>query len=263
MELQQDILFYHVMKTAGTSIVKYLEEPYGASSMCPLPTHQGDDESAFLQGVADGSPKVISGHPDHLFHLWDQVHARSAPRFTLTFLRNPVDRYLSCYYFWTRSKFVNSHVEQCDLSLEETLDGDNLKFADNIMTKALASLGAERDYSIPATSKDLLEAFANLKKMDFIGLVEELRLSCAMLANKLDFAPGVLPAWNVNTPYPGKAEHDKTLIRKIMLKNIYDMELYNHAKELFVKEISESDANVETLFQSLEDSDVTFEVKQK
>lgn len=263
MELQQDIFFYHVMKTAGTSVVKLFEEAYGRESLCQFPTHEGADESGFVQNVSNNTPKVVTGHPDHFFALWGLAHKRSMPRFTMTFLRDPVDRYLSCYYFWTRSNYVNAHIEECNMSIEEALDCNTLRFTDNIMTKTFASLGADRDYLKPATHKDFTQAFANLRQMDFIGFVEDMRLSCALLASILGFTFSVLPAWNVNTKYPDKTECGKTVVRKVMLKNIYDLELVGHARDLFKLQVSEGDEAVASMVRSIKDADVVYKVKQR
>ncbi len=167
------------------------------------------------------------------------AHKRTRPRFKLVFLRNPIDRYLSCYYFWTRSKYVHANVDACDMTLEESLESNRLQFTDNLMTKALASLGAERDYSVPACSADFMKAFDTLKTMHFIGFVEHMHLSCAILASLLRFPMPVLPAWNVNDKYPGKKECDKSIVRKIMQKNIYDLELYNNAMDFFYMQAAE------------------------
>ncbi len=263
MKLEKDIFFYHVMKTAGTTVVRLFEDAYGAESVCALPTHQQADDSSFLQKASADFPLVVTGHPDHLFHLWEHAHKRTGPRFQMVFMRNPIDRYLSCYYFWTRSKYVNAHVDACNLSLEESLECDRLQFTDNLMTKSLASLGKQRDYSIKANAEDFKAAFENLKQMQFIGIFEHLHLSCSILADVLGYPMPVLPAWNVNDKYPGKNECDKIIVRKIMTKNIYDLELYNAALNLFYLQAAECGEKVKEILKSLGHNNKIYKVKQK
>ncbi len=263
MQLDQDIFFYHVMKTAGTTVVKLLENAYGAESICALPTHQQADDSCFLQKASADAPLVVTGHPDHLFHLWAVAHERTGPRFKMAFLRDPIDRYLSCYYFWTRSKYVNAHVDACDISLEESLESDRLQFTDNLMTKSLASLGKERDYSLAANSEDFMVAFENVKKMQFVGVVEQMHLSCAILAALLGYSMPVLPAWNVNDKYPRKNECDQKIVKKIIKKNIYDLELYNVALDFFYLQAAEGGEKVKEILQSLGHNSKIYRVKQK
>ncbi len=74
--LQTDIFFYHIMKTAGTTVVRLLEEAFGPESMCSLPPHEGADETAFVARVADPSPAVVGGHPHQLFPLWELADRR-------------------------------------------------------------------------------------------------------------------------------------------------------------------------------------------
>jgi len=260
--LERDIFFYHIMKTAGTTVVRLLEDAFGAEASCPLPTHAGADETAFLQKITHQGPLVVSGHPDQLFHLWERAHDRAQPRATMTFLRHPVDRYLSCYHFLTRSNYVQTRVKQFDMTLEQSLESDEPRLADNVMTKALASLGAPRDYTAPARPEDLALAVRHLRQFDFTGLLHEFETSYALLAWKFGFAPGVITRWNVNRKYPQRDELDRELARRITRRNIYDMELYNFGLELFRLQVAEAGEELAPLLAAIRTSGVTYMVRQ-
>lgn len=261
--LTKDIFFYHIMKTAGTSIAKMLEEAYTQEPMCSLPTHECADDQLFRKKIQTEKPIIISGHPDHLFQLWEMAHSRSFDRFTFTFLRNPIDRYISCYFFLSRSNYVNKFVQEYTITLEQSLSCGNPKFADNIMTKILASLGSNRDYNKNATSEDFKIAIKNLRKMDFIGISEEFKLSFALLADKLNMNASTLGKWNVNKKYPKKEEIDPKIIQKIRLKNLYDLEIFHLATEIFKLQLSEASENVTKILNNLSSSNTIYFVKQK
>ncbi len=250
------------MKTAGTSIVRLMEDQYGSEYTNALPTHEGTDESLFLKKAKSNHPLIISGHPDHLFHLWETVHCRTLPRFTMTFFRNPIDRYISCYYFLSRSKFVNTHVASYNLSFEEAIKSNNPKFSDNIITKALASLGSYRDYTTPATPDDFKHAIENLKKMNFIGIVEEFNISCALLAHMLNMKLPTLTKWNVNEKYPSKHDLDRKLVQRVQMKNIYDLQLFDIALQIFDVQRAQTGIDTTTLLANMKESQTVYIVKQ-
>ncbi|MCM1565820.1 MAG: sulfotransferase family protein [Dehalobacter sp.] len=261
--LNKDIFFYHVMKTAGTTVVRLLEQAYGADASCPLPTHESADPQPFFGKVSSPTPLIISGHPDQLFDLWKLAEQRSLPRAKMTFLRHPVDRYLSCYYFIRRSHYVQKHVGSFDLDLEQALSCDDRRLAGNMMTKVLSSLGTARDYREPATKQDLLQAVENLKAMDFIGLVEEFDLSYALLAHEFGFVPPCVTKWNVNAKYEGRNEISPKLERQIRIKNLFDYELYQFAVELFRARVVEAGEDLAQLLTQIKTSDRVYMVKQQ
>lgn len=260
---EKDIYFYHIMKTAGTSVFKILEDAYGQETMCPFPTHQGAEEDAFKEKIKAEYPLIVAGHPDHLFHLWELTDTRPNERFSMTFLRNPIDRYISCYYFLSRSKYVNKHVEEYDMSIEEAMESGHPRFSDNIMTKTLASLGTPRDYAKPASSEDFMKAVAALEQFDFIGIQEEFDLSCALLTHLLGVAPPVLVKWNVNNKYPGRQELGSEIVRRISFKNMYDLELFSIATEMFHARLAEAGDTLGTRLKEMKISDAVYKVRQK
>lgn len=80
-------LFLHIQKTAGTSIIDSVRPVYGESI-----TSHGDCWGHPPQYFAD--TKFVSGHIgyDYARHLMQS-------RYTFTFLRDPIERILSMYYF--------------------------------------------------------------------------------------------------------------------------------------------------------------------
>lgn len=90
-------LFLHIPKTAGTSIVELMRQHYGQSLISGL-DHIDHAPNEFEE------IKFVSGHMGYDFakHLMPG-------RFNFTFLRNPVDRILSLYYY-LRSRDPNESI---------------------------------------------------------------------------------------------------------------------------------------------------------
>ncbi|WP_461208895.1 sulfotransferase family 2 domain-containing protein [Desulfocurvus sp. DL9XJH121] len=259
--LAQDIFFFHVMKTAGTTVVRLLEQAFGPEASCALPTHEGADAGPFLERVDAVRPLVVSGHPHHLFPLWERALARTGPRSAMTFLRHPVERFLSCYYFITQSNYVQTRVGRFDLSLPEALGCNDPRLARNMMTKALASLGRPRDYAAPADRADLDRALDNLEAMDFVGLAEEFAWSYALLALTFGFEPPPITSWNVNASRPGAADLDPALVERIMADNALDLALYAHGVKLFAARVEAASGDLAPVMEGLTVSDTVYHMK--
>jgi hypothetical protein len=94
-------VFLHIQKTAGTSIVDLAREAYGSNDV----TSHGDftlppknlDELLDAQGSSPASfsnRRFISGH-----FGYDYASFFMKQRYSFTFLRDPIERVLSFYYF--------------------------------------------------------------------------------------------------------------------------------------------------------------------
>jgi len=257
-ELTNDVAFYHIMKTAGTTLARLFETIYGAERMCPLPLYQGADREAFLSGVADPSPRIFTGHPQDHFDLWERIHARPGPRTRIVFLRHPADRAVSCYHFIRDSRFVRARVGAFDLSLAEALESGDPRMADNMMTKVLASLGAPRDYAAPATPADLKLAVRHLAEMDLIGIMEDFDLSYALAAAKLGFDPVPVVKWNVNPKRDRTEDIPKEALALIVRKNVFDFELYELARTMFQSRVAEAGETIQELAGKIRQAPQTY-----
>lgn len=85
--LQRRGLFLHIQKTAGTSIVNAVR----AAGVPDVPSHGdcwGQDPARFM------NHPFVSGHIGY-----DYAHALMKDRYSFVFLRDPVERILSMYYF--------------------------------------------------------------------------------------------------------------------------------------------------------------------
>ncbi len=82
-------LFLHVQKTAGTSIVEMAAKHYGRADCISHGGYSGRQYEEFI------NTKFVSGH-----FGYDYVKALLPERYSFTFLRNPVERILSLYYFY-------------------------------------------------------------------------------------------------------------------------------------------------------------------
>ncbi len=81
-------LFLHIQKTAGTSIVHMAARHYGNSDVSSHGDFEGRDPHEF------SNTAFVSGH-----FGYDFARTLMQDRYTFTFLRDPIERVLSFYYF--------------------------------------------------------------------------------------------------------------------------------------------------------------------
>lgn len=211
------IVFYHMIKTAGMTFSYILRNNFAYNHVSVIPIYQKLDslgnevftaEDLSVYKKLNPCIRAISSHylKPHSFESIDG-------NFGLTFLRDPVKRFLSSYHHATREGYIK-------MSLMERMENPDEQ---NYQTKFIA--GEEN----LEKAKLILQ-----KKIDFVGLVEEYDLSLlvirSMLENKLNI---YYEKRNVGKKY--KEEIPPETLRKIQESNQLDIELVRFARENIFK----------------------------
>ncbi|XP_070580271.1 heparan-sulfate 6-O-sulfotransferase 3-B-like [Ptychodera flava] len=245
------VAFVHLPKSGGTSVEEFL---------FPIVGQQG-----FQIGVAYCSHFIEAAHilsksKNQLFLYSKRTYGlheftpKGKPFMYVTWLREPVDRIVSAYYYIkkTRPTFHTMYMKYVvnSRNLTECLQkigNDHFPEFDNCFVRLLqfgtfpdvdAALddccGSASDRSaIPAVGeKHYLIARENLRNnLAFVGLLEEFKLSQDMLGYVLG-KPALRTAVQVNTN-PHKTELTDFERREIERMNYWDIKLYQDAKEIF------------------------------
>jgi Sulfotransferase family len=247
-------LFLHLPKCAGTTIIRSLRR-VGYFRYVRTPTwhdakHSKQDVIDAVRGamarkwVNASTVDVILGHS--VFYGLDEISER--PAFYFTFLRDPVSRYVSLYRFLVDCAFDRSsdiHEGARKLVIENGKAIGLGAFAErgytpNDMTRRLAAAN-HPDRMIGSyvhmEDKELLELAADfLRKMSFIGLVEDLDHDLSEIADRLQVSP--LRGRLNQSHSPAPLLEDSGLLRRIRENNQLDLQIYDIAKRLrrqFVK----------------------------
>jgi len=169
-QLYPEVLFIHIQKTAGTSILEYARSKYHDNMV----TH-GD----FLNMDMDQIHKTafVSGH-----FGFDYIESLLKYRYSFTFLRDPIERILSLYYFCRhqpKSEFPIYRFAQ-ELDLEKFLQAgfEPGRIKSHIWNHQTWMLACGRNNTSGLeiekfNSKQLLDrAIINLGKLSHVGFVE-------------------------------------------------------------------------------------------
>lgn len=231
---KRPIFFIHIMKTAGTSFRRMLEDVFGdeiyPSSFDLNKNSKGWylNISEILDAVKTGSidlelKRVICGH--YSFALGQ--HLVETP-FNAVFLRDPIERTISMIHHRKRR-----FPELESLSISEMLEDEkwvNMQIKD-YQTKVFAlddirKPSINMEYTIDDSA--YIRAVSRLLSSDFVGITEEFKASVDLFNRLTGTSLGDIRSDNQGK-YP-----DLTSIERDKIKNLvrYDIQLY---KEGFTK----------------------------
>jgi len=223
------ICYVHIEKAGGTTFHSILKQNYHTYMVLkPWFVHTNEQTSVLteneLKTILTMFPfaKGIGGHRLRTYMNYEKAIQRKI--YYLTFLREPIARYLSQYYH-------HKYVRKEKWSFNEFLEDNRFE---NFMTRRIAGCWDLEK------AKELL-----INDYFFVGLMEEYDLSLLLLKERLE----KLLNNNFNIDYKIQRrmeEHNRKLNTdiykdRITSNNAMDIELYQFAKEkIFKKMVSES-----------------------
>ncbi|NUQ05112.1 MAG: sulfotransferase family 2 domain-containing protein [Anaerolineae bacterium] len=230
----QDCLFFiHIPKTAGTSVIDFLDRHYSADEIAPamLPEQlvlipQGEIEKY----------RLLRGHFGYKYRMLLPKNTK-----TITILRDPIERIISYYYYLRRESArlprnrVPEHVRVAtSLSLEEFASSKELYFlTSNCQVSTLISTPRQNiDVYSHSQIVDLITT--RLSELFFVGFTEILESSVETLCTLLGWCNDVsVQHLNTNQDHPSAKDLPSQVRQTIQDRNIYDYYLYNLAKSMF------------------------------
>lgn len=203
------IISIHVPKTGGTTFRSLLEETFrnvNIQSCKPLFFRCRDEDKASVEINIDKiTENVIHGH----FTI-NQLKVKKH-HFLLTWLRNPIDRVISHYFYWKNKPDINMHP------IEKMIKFEGLSL---------------RDFSKMSCMKNVQTYFigSDISLFNFIGIMEEYDKSIMLLQNKLNvnFNYNKSKIKRINKAKESISEEDRQIIIE---NNLEDIKLYEKAKK--------------------------------
>lgn len=231
-KIKKKIFFIHIPKTAGISVRKIFESQYDKEEMfhisggSAIPTKFHYEVIVNIIKNIDNTiiPKInfISGHVP----FESEVQKFENFKF-ITFLRDPIQRVISDY-FYVISTPDNAlfHIVK-DLSLKEYVTRNMDLQIDNLQTRFLSG-----KITGEITKKELDQAKYNLTNhFAFFGLTEDMSNSVSFLSHifKWKNIPQI-PLANITKRAKHYTQEDVEVIKKF---NEFDLELYEFVKKRF------------------------------
>lgn len=231
---RKPIFFLHVPKTAGTSVRHFLEAPLYRHQIYRVVSAPNEVQRRRRERF-DPSIKFVSGHVPYWFG--DALPDRQ----TLLFVRNPVERVLSTYYFW-RSQPAPAPDDASDdaallrsiaeTSLEHFVFEKDALWRGSISNYACRLVGHNQPWTFDLPYDDQTEKCARdrLESIEMVGVVERTDESLGVIARHLGIPfEGALPSQNVTHGRPKAADTSHDIIAAIQDANEGDILLWERA----------------------------------
>ncbi len=225
----ETLIFLHIPKTGGSTLNKILRSQYSRSETVTLHAPKVEEFRA-LSAARRGRYRLIQGH------LYFGLH-RFIPRAStyITFLRQPVERVLSFYYYArsTPDHYLYPLLAAERLDLKTLLARELTVELCNDQTRAIA--GDEwADQQRVVTRTALERAQANLRShFRIVGLQEQFDASLLLLRRAFGWSLPFYLKENVTKEKPTDKSLDAETRRLVEDANSLDLELYEYARGLF------------------------------
>lgn len=237
---ESTVIFLHIPKTAGMTLRYIIQHQYRPGSIyelygLPKATYsQRINKLEKLPRLQDKGIKIINSHLGFGLHEYLRT-----PSTYITFLRDPIERVISFYYFLQRIKCeqfrdmsLEDFVQTCGRtknSMTKFLSGEKFKIQ-------LSDSINERNYICSSETFEL--AKRNLKdQIKVIGLTERFDESLILLKRSLGWKIPLYDRNNVSKNRPLAGDISKGTLSLIEKFNEFDIQLYAYAKELFNEHI--------------------------
>jgi hypothetical protein len=228
------LIFLHLPKCGGTTLNRIIEWEYPLSRIFSV-------DPSFFRWSHRKVCRWSQAHLDRMQvfkgHMPFGLHTRlSRPATYITFLREPVERVISEYYFARHHRLHPQHKRMQKLTLSEYALGTPHH---NMQTKLIAGHGNYPDFLAGDCDNDVLQTARDhlAHHFSFVGLTERFDEGLAKL--KLMFG------WNINRYANFNVTRVRLQKEKIPVdvqeliadRNRYDCALYRHVEELYAMQI--------------------------
>jgi len=225
-------LFYHLPRTAGLAIIHDLLIPNSPwwrycyvnydQNMNPLnrahePRNWASWRRAQVRLVAGHMPFGFAGH-------------FPGPSEYFTFLRDPVSRAVSDYYFCRNDPANPAWKPANELSLSEFVEG-NYSQVQNCYARWLANAVYGARYS--SEEEMFLEAMRNLKQFAFIGITEQFDRSVERLCERYGLKKYALKRAHRNASTPWRRPLSEQELSLLKHHNSLDLAIYQESLNRF------------------------------
>lgn len=213
------ICFIHIERAGGTTLHHVFRNNYASFvTLYPWYYWANEEDNVFTRREAQNffklvpQPVAFGGHTSRSYLGYEDVV--NVPVEYMTFVRSPISRYMSHYYY-------QNHVMKRNWTIERFLDEPRFS---NYMTKRIAG-----DFDVEKAKDELSRRFR------FVGITERFDESLLLMKKRLGLKE-FNPYYEIKNAVPARAKNEEMdkYSGRIIENNLLDIELYRFVEhELF------------------------------
>ena len=254
---QKTLLYLHIPKTAGTTLNRIIERQYNPFRIYTIEGRRVEWSLKHFRHLSErrrAALRVVKGHMS--FGLHEFV---PRPATYITFLRHPVDRAMSAYYFAKGDPLTTFHRRIVREKLDLLSFLNLTPWNNNLQCKAIAGLELSeyrpasifrRTAQLGAPAPDPnLDRYSNphtlevakanlLQAFSFVGLTERFAESLVLLRRMFGWKLSSYSSYRLSRNRPERDSFDLRVLAEIERRNRFDMELYELGRELFEQAVT-------------------------
>lgn len=247
---KDDLLFFlHLPKSAGTTLNGVIDNVYKKNEIFSIAKEvrkelgdQWRNEATFAReniafeafkknsNTSHSEVKIVKGH---MGFGWHEAASKNSSYFT--FVREPIDRIVSQYYYIKRMEghALQEKIKVDDLDLKSFVEKGISLVSDNGMTRKIAGLSDEIGFK--EYDNSILDLAKKNIEMHFssIGLSEYFDESIVFMKEKYGWKKPYYLNKNVTKGRKKIDSIDRETLKTIERHNALDIELYAYLKDLF------------------------------
>ncbi len=229
--MPETLIFLHIPKTAGTTFNRILEAEYSPLRIHTLSPQRIIADIERFKRLPDSRKRrleVVKGHMHFGLHEY-----LPNPATYITFLREPVDRAVSAFFFIREHRLHPLHRKVAGVSIEEFIRATRSQ--QNVQTKLAGGLTPDEE----CTPETLQRAKHNLRtSFSVVGLTERFDESLSAMRQRFGWKLKSYRRYRVTSARPASKELPGAVVESIRRSNAFDMELYELALRLFAEQQS-------------------------
>ena len=243
-------IFIHIPKTAGTTflnIIKRNYEPNKRFIIDGLRPFESIDKFKSLSIDRKQSFQMIGGH----FSLGLHEFLNDFSGY-ITYLRNPIDHFISTYYYIKRIKLHKQYEIANDFkNINDFICFRKKQNQDNLQTRHLSGIATDMEKGTICFDKEGDKYFKVAKenlldKIKYVFVTDRMDESLLYLNKVLNWNKINYRRENVTHDRPKLEDFSKNTIEKIREITRYDIQLYELAREKHTSLINSLDINFES-----------------
>jgi Galactose-3-O-sulfotransferase len=258
------LLFLHVHKTAGTTLHRIIEGEYN-------PFHIYTIEGARIEWSIDHLKKlpfrrraalqVVKGHMS--FGVHEQL---PQPSTYITFLRDPVERCISSYYYSKGNRFNPFYKRIAAENLDLPAFLDIAPWNNNLQCKTIAGIDRREFRPLELFRKMIqprsgtvdpnLDRWSNAETLErakenltryfgFVGLTERFSHSLVLLKHLFGWKVSSYSSYRKSRDRPKTTALDPGVLAIVEERNQFDRELYEFGKRMFETMLEQAPVDLE------------------